>query len=698
MARGSAHAHLHRRRARRHARRPRPRRRRAGFRRAGAASSRAAASPALDDIRAVARGRARRGDRRPRAVRGAVRRWPRRWRPPPTRTRPMILRALVVLLARGRRWPRSPTSGSSGPAVAAGCRSPAAPSPGRALGLLLLNVSCPSPGAPRRPLVLLDASLSLSAPGGRWPEARDSAARWGEVRRFGDERGSDDTLPTRGRSLLAPALIAASASDRPVVVVTDGEIEDARRPSAGPAARGRRPALSPERPARPGPHPRDAARRGSPRATRSRSSVEVEAAGGATADSVAVEAMLGGKRLGVADGSALAERQRARPAGARASLGGRPGRARASRVASADAERRGAAHRHAAPPRHRRADARASCCSPRPADWDSRFLYRTLREVAQLPVRGFVRIDPERWRSMADLSRRADRDGAPGGAARRSADRRWDRSARSPKAPPRAASGRWPRGLATRARLPGDWYLTRRPTRRPWPARSWASRWTRSPRRSSSPRCSPRRATGWRSRPSSAGGARRGRRCSAGEDGRVRRVDRGGGRALALGLPRRLERAELPHLGRRHGELAAGRRRLGSRVARGRCAPVVENGRPVVFEWTGPGPPSRARRRLERRRSAAARHAALRRQRAARRSGSARGVPLPTGGRRRRDRGGRGVLGGAAAAAGRARARTRRGRRSRRRGAPRATGSGSSGSASLALAGEWIARRRLGLR
>ena len=35
-----------------------------------------------------------------------------------------------------------------------------------------------------------------------------------------------------------------------------------------------------------------------------------------------------------------------------------------------------------------------------PADWDSRFLYRTLREVAQLPVRGFVRIEPTaggRW-------------------------------------------------------------------------------------------------------------------------------------------------------------------------------------------------------------------------------------------------------------------------------------------------------------
>ena len=57
-----------------------------------------------------------------------------------------------------------------------------------ALGLLLVNVSCPVSGAPLRPLVLLDASLSMGAAGGRWAEAEDSAARWGEVRHFGDTR------------------------------------------------------------------------------------------------------------------------------------------------------------------------------------------------------------------------------------------------------------------------------------------------------------------------------------------------------------------------------------------------------------------------------------------------------------------------------------------------------------------------------
>ena len=102
----------------------------------------------------------------------------------------MILRALLVLLARRSGSRPSPTSVWSGTGrrgwVPLACRAVA----WAALGLLLLNVSCPVAGAPRRPLVLLDASLSMSAPGGRWTEARDSAARWGEVRTFGDERGS----------------------------------------------------------------------------------------------------------------------------------------------------------------------------------------------------------------------------------------------------------------------------------------------------------------------------------------------------------------------------------------------------------------------------------------------------------------------------------------------------------------------------
>ncbi|MDQ3137945.1 MAG: hypothetical protein M3Q93_10225, partial [Gemmatimonadota bacterium] len=165
-----------------------------------------------------------------------------------------------------------------------------------ALGLLLLNLSCPVTGSPRRPLVLLDASLSLSAPGARWTEARDSAAVWGEVRRFGDERGSTDTLPTRGRTLLLPALVAAAASDRPVVIVSDGEIEDAvdlppdllARVAVRLFPRAVRPDLALTRVTAPA------------RVTVGDSipiEVEVRAVGGATADSVRVEVVLGRKRL-----------------------------------------------------------------------------------------------------------------------------------------------------------------------------------------------------------------------------------------------------------------------------------------------------------------------------------------------------------------------------------------------------------------
>ncbi|HEU4570962.1 MAG TPA: hypothetical protein VFS07_10360, partial [Gemmatimonadales bacterium] len=79
--------------------------------------------------------------------------------------------------------------------------------------LLLLDPAVRRPGAAGRPLVLLDTSLSLTAAGGQGRAARDSAAAWGEVRPFGDSR-------------LAPALRAAAADERRVVVVTDGVIRD----------------------------------------------------------------------------------------------------------------------------------------------------------------------------------------------------------------------------------------------------------------------------------------------------------------------------------------------------------------------------------------------------------------------------------------------------------------------------------------
>jgi hypothetical protein len=93
-----------------------------------------------------------------------------------------------------------------------------------------------------------------------------------------------------------------------------------------------------------------------------------------------------------------------------------------------------------------------------PPDWDSRQLYRTLREVADLPLRGFVRLGSQ-WRTMdalapvsagavAAAARHADLlviKGDAGGAARGSTARaRW----------------RWPSGEGGEPMLPGDWYVT----------------------------------------------------------------------------------------------------------------------------------------------------------------------------------------------------------------------------------------------
>ena len=81
------------------------------------------------------------------------------------------------------------------------------------------------------PLVLLDASLSMAGQGGGWRAALDTAralAHGGVIWRFGDRVTAFDTLPPAdGASRLGPALAAAAARGGPVVVVTDGAITDA---------------------------------------------------------------------------------------------------------------------------------------------------------------------------------------------------------------------------------------------------------------------------------------------------------------------------------------------------------------------------------------------------------------------------------------------------------------------------------------
>lgn len=324
-----------------------------------------------------------------------------------------------------------------------------------ALGILLLNLSCPVRGAPPRPLVLLDASLSLGALGGHWAAARDSALRWGEVRTFGDERRSRDTVPTRGRSLLAPALVAATASDRPIIVVSDGEIEDRRdippdilaRSEVRLFPRDQQPDLA-------------ITQVSAPRQVSAGDTVPIEVQVQATApttrDSIRVEVFAGNSRLG-----ARRVRLKGETAGrgriVLPSAGLRAGDhlLRVRLAQSGDAEAR--------------TDTRLLLVTVTPtpgvvflagpADWDSRFLYHTLREVAQLPVRGYVRLEGNRWRTINDLrpvsadqvrraARRADLLILKGGVAN--------------YAEGSSARGvwRWPSGEIGETQVPGDWYLS----------------------------------------------------------------------------------------------------------------------------------------------------------------------------------------------------------------------------------------------
>lgn len=321
-----------------------------------------------------------------------------------------------------------------------------------ALGLLLVNVGCPRPPIARRPLVLLDGSLSMAAAGGRWDEARALASRLGDVRIFGDDRVAADSLPNRGRSLLAPALAAASASDRPVIVVTDGEVEDsaALAPDLLAAA-----AIRVLRRA-PGPDAALVDVAGPARVTAGdtlRLDVEVRAFGDAP-DSAAIEVLAEGRRLArkVLKPFRNGRLELAVPT---AGLGAGDHLLMLRVAAPGDREPRDDERLHlvtiAATP--------GIVLLAAPGDWDSRFLFRTLRDVAELPVRGYVQVQPGAWRSMHDLTPVSSAD------VRRAAERAdllVLKGSAGTLVPAPSARGLWlwPSGESGETLLPGDWYLS----------------------------------------------------------------------------------------------------------------------------------------------------------------------------------------------------------------------------------------------
>jgi hypothetical protein len=457
-----------------------------------------------------------------------------------------------------------------------------------ALGLLLLNIGCPTPGTPLRPLVLLDESLSLRAPGGRWAEARDSATRWGEVRGFGDERpardsAGGDSLAARGRSLLGPALTAAAASARPVIVVTDGEIEDAG--DLPPELLGRTAVRV---------FPREIAPdlaltavAGPARATAGDTitlEVDVAAVGGAAADSVRVEVRAGPSRVGARTARLAAGNGRTRIPVPSAALGAGDHLLRVEIAGAADAEPRTDARLHLVTV----APTPGVVLLAAPADWDSRFLYRALRDVAQLPVRGFVRLEGDRWRSMADLSPAAEDQVR---AAARRADLLIMKGTAGRVTAGSSARGlwSWPSGEDGAAPLAGDWYLDGSA------ASPLAGAFLGQPVDSFPPasRLVPVEPPpgGWVALTAQLGRRGAARPAVVGwDDGSVRRVV-----VAADGLWRWAFRGGSSEQSYRAWVAATTSWLLGgadsARGAARTIRPVVPNGRPLVFEWAAPGAP-----------------------------------------------------------------------------------------------------------
>lgn len=322
-----------------------------------------------------------------------------------------------------------------------------------ALALLLVNASCPVSREGARPVVVLDASLSMQAAGGRWDEALALARRLGEVRFAGAALG--DSTPVAGRSALAPAAAAAAGSGRRVVVVTDGEVEDAHDLVGDPATAPEIQVL-PRRPIA------DAALRrvqGTTRLTPSdslRIDVEITSSRGpapaALPARVTVEAREGNRTWlrGVVPLDS-AGRGTATLVGPVPPVA--PGVHPLSVVIAdaADSEPRNDArilliHVAATP---------GVVLLASPPSWESRFLAAALRDVSALPVRGYLETEPGKWRRTGDLRVVGMNEVAD--AARR-ADLLVDLSTSPELSRGTRARGRWSWLTGATAAL-GDWYV-----------------------------------------------------------------------------------------------------------------------------------------------------------------------------------------------------------------------------------------------
>jgi hypothetical protein len=263
-----------------------------------------------------------------------------------------------------------------------------------ALLLLLLDPGIAAHRVDARPVVLLDNSVSMHAAGGRAADAARLAGSFGDTTSFGElTRGEPG-----GQSDLHDALAGAAAGGRPVIVVTDGEIGD-----AGAIPRD----LLAETTVRLLPRARgaDVALTG------------VEAPLRLTAGDtlrVAVEAL---RTPGAPDTASIVVRDSTTVLLHAVARFGSGSRARVEMHGAlprgVQGERWLRVERLGAPDAEPGDDVRwlRLVVTPTPGvvviagtpDWDSRALYRTLKDVVEVPIRGYVELQHGQWRRMDDL-------------------------------------------------------------------------------------------------------------------------------------------------------------------------------------------------------------------------------------------------------------------------------------------------------
>ncbi len=333
-----------------------------------------------------------------------------------------------------------------------------------ALGALLLLVWNPSvrvEAGSAPPLVLLDASLSMAGHGGRWRDALDTAralAGGGVIWRFGARVGSFDTLPPAdGASRLAPALDAAAGRGGPVTVVSDGAVTDLADVPPDLARRARVVVL-PRMPffdafVASVEGPRRVAAGDTVRLKVSYGTAGKREAGDGRREATLALSALGRRLLwrkvelpdsGIVSTDLTFPASRIPHPGWTALEVGLEG--------VSDSEPRDDARLfvlEVSPPP-------PVVLLASPPDWETRFLARTLEDVARVPVRTFIEAEPggQRWRDGATLESRAPGDVAQAVAGAALVIEAGDPASFSRFAP-KGSVLLWP---GTR-RLEGDWYV-----------------------------------------------------------------------------------------------------------------------------------------------------------------------------------------------------------------------------------------------